>query len=177
MLRYLLPVVLFLLLLVILAIGLNRDPTRIPSPLIGRPAPAFTLPLLSNPAQSISSDDLKGEVTLLNVWATWCSGCHKEHPVLVQLARTSSVPLYGLNYKDDHHAARQWLEKNGNPYTANAVDANGRVAIDWGVYGAPETFIIDSRGIVRYKHIGPLSAEDVRDTILPLVQKLREEGT
>lgn len=176
MLRYLLPVTVFALLLMVLTIGLNLDPTRIPSPLIGRPVPTFTLPLLADPTQSISSEELKGEVILLNVWATWCTGCYKEHPVLVALARTGSVPLYGLNYKDKRADALDWLDRYGDPYTANAVDADGRVAIDWGVYGAPETFVIDQHGIIRYKHIGPLSVDDIRETILPLVRRLREEG-
>ncbi|MGI8738423.1 MAG: DsbE family thiol:disulfide interchange protein [Gammaproteobacteria bacterium] len=174
MIRYLLPAALFVVLVVFLGVGLNRDPSMVPSPLIDKPAPAFTLPLLKKPEQSFSNHDLTGDVSLVNVWATWCVACYDEHPVLVELARTGQVPIYGLNLKDQRPAARRWLRELGNPYSAIAFDKDGRVAIDWGVYGAPETFVVDSQGIIRYKHIGPLTGDVLTDTILPLVRRLRE---
>jgi cytochrome c biogenesis protein CcmG, thiol:disulfide interchange protein DsbE len=172
--RYLWLPIVFVVLVVFLAIGLNRDPSRVPSPLIDKPAPEFTLPRLEEPARMLSTRDLKGEVSLLNVWATWCGGCYQEHPVLVELARSGQVPIYGLNYKDQRTKAKGWLQEYGNPYEAIAFDEDGRVAIDWGVYGAPETFVLDANGIVRYKHIGPLTPKDVQQTIIPLVRRLRE---
>ncbi|HHO69558.1 MAG TPA: DsbE family thiol:disulfide interchange protein, partial [Gammaproteobacteria bacterium] len=141
-LRYLTPLLLFLALAGLLYKGLSLDPHRVPSPLIGKPAPAFSLPRLQQPDAVLSSDDLKGKVSLLNVWATWCVACRAEHPLLVQLAR-QGVPIYGLNYKDKRPDAQRWLQRYGNPYLANAFDADGRVGIDWGVYGTPETFVID----------------------------------
>ncbi len=174
MIRYLLPATVFVVLVVFLAVGLNRDPTRVPSPLIDKPAPTFALPLLKNPDQTLTHRDLQGEVSLINVWASWCGGCYEEHPILVALARSHQVPIYGLNYKDQRAKAMEWLEEYGDPYAAIAFDENGRVAIDWGVYGAPETFVVDRQGIIRYKHIGPLTAEVVQDTILPLVSRLQD---
>lgn len=174
MLRYLLPAVVFVVLVAFLAVGLSLDPSRVPSPLIGKPAPEFALPLLQDASNTFSNDDLKGEVSLVNVWATWCVACYEEHPVLVALAQSGQVPIYGLNFKDRRAAAMEWLREYGDPYAATAFDKDGRVAIDWGVYGAPETFVVDAQGIVRYKHIGPLTVEDVQQTILPLVNRLRE---
>jgi cytochrome c biogenesis protein CcmG/thiol:disulfide interchange protein DsbE len=174
MIRYLVPASLFVVLVGFLAVGLYLDPSRVPSPLIGKPAPAFTLPLLRNSARILSNQDLTGEVSLVNVWASWCGGCYQEHPVLIALAQSGQVPIYGLNYKDQRAKATEWLEQYGDPYAAVAFDGKGRVAIDWGVYGAPETFVIDKRGIIRYKHIGPLTAQVLRDTILPLVKRLQE---
>jgi cytochrome c biogenesis protein CcmG, thiol:disulfide interchange protein DsbE len=174
MLRYLVPVSLFVVLVGFLAAGLYLDPSRVPSPLIDKPTPEFMLPLLKNPEQTLTTRDLKGEVSLVNVWATWCAGCYEEHPVLVALARSRQVTIYGLNYKDQRAAAMEWLQEYGDPYAATAIDKDGRVAIDWGVYGAPETFVVDEHGIIRYKHIGPLTAEVLQDTILPLVSRLRE---
>ncbi|MBA2410035.1 MAG: DsbE family thiol:disulfide interchange protein [Gammaproteobacteria bacterium] len=174
MLRYLLPAALFAVLVVFLGLGLNRDPSMVPSPLIDKPAPAFSLPHLKHPAQRFTHRDLRGNVSLVNVWATWCVACYGEHPVLVALARSGQVPIYGLNLKDKRPAAIRWLRELGDPYAAIAFDADGRVAIDWGVYGAPETFVVDSGGIIRYKHIGPLTAEVLTETILPLVRRLRE---
>jgi cytochrome c biogenesis protein CcmG/thiol:disulfide interchange protein DsbE len=173
MFRYLLPASLFAVLLVFLAAGLYLDPSRVPSPLIDKPAPEFTLPLLKDPARTFSAQDLTGEVSLVNVWATWCGGCYEEHPVLVALARSKIVPIYGLNYKDQRAAANEWLKQYGDPYAAVAFDKDGQVAIDWGVYGAPETFVVDEQGIIRYKHIGPLTADDLQNTILPLLDRLR----
>jgi cytochrome c biogenesis protein CcmG/thiol:disulfide interchange protein DsbE len=174
MLRYLLPAAAFVVLVVFLGIGLKLDPSLVPSPLIDKPAPAFTLPQLKDPGLSFSHRDLQGEVSLVNVWATWCGACYQEHPVLVDLAGSKQVPIYGLNLKDQRAAAIKWLETYGNPYTAIAFDKQGRVAIDWGVYGAPETFVVDAKGVIRYKHIGPLTAEVLQKTILPLVSRLRK---
>ena len=172
-LRYLVPLAIFVVLVGFLYRGLSLDPKVVPSPLIGKPAPAFTLTTLKDPAQTISNTDFLGKVSLLNIWATWCVSCRAEHEVLVQLAKSGQVGIYGLNYKDDREKARRWLEQLGDPYVANAFDANGRVGIDWGVYGAPETFVIDSAGIIRHKHIGPLTVEIVNEEILPLVNKLK----
>ncbi len=173
-LRYLTPLLLFLALAGLLYKGLSLDPHRVPSPLIGKPAPAFSLPRLQQPDAVLSSDDLKGKVSLLNVWATWCVACRAEHPLLVQLAR-QGVPIYGLNYKDKRPDAQRWLQRYGNPYLANAFDADGRVGIDWGVYGTPETFVIDKRGVIRFKQIGPLTREVIDRTLLPLLKRLQEE--
>jgi cytochrome c biogenesis protein CcmG/thiol:disulfide interchange protein DsbE len=172
-LRYLAPLAIFALLVAFLYRGLSLDPKLVPSPLIGKPMPTFTLTRLDNPAAAISDADFKGKVTLLNVWATWCVSCRQEHETLVQLAKTGQVDIYGLNYKDNREDAKRWLSRFGNPYVANAFDSDGRVGIDWGVYGAPETFIIDREGIIRHKHIGPLTTEIINDEILPLVAKLK----
>jgi cytochrome c biogenesis protein CcmG/thiol:disulfide interchange protein DsbE len=172
-LRYLAPLGIFALLIAFFYRGLSLDPKLVPSPLVGKPMPAFTLARLDNPAATISDADLKGKVTLLNVWATWCVSCRQEHETLVELAKTGKVDIYGLNYKDNRQDARRWLAQFGNPYVANAFDSDGRVAIDWGVYGAPETFVIDRNGIIRHKHIGPLTTEIINGEILPLVAKLK----
>lgn len=172
-LRYLVPLAIFLVLAGFLYRGLSLDPKLVPSPLVGKPAPAFTLTTLKDPARTISNEEFRGKVSLFNVWATWCVSCRAEHEVLVQLARTGQVDIYGLNYKDDREQAQRWLARLGDPYVANAFDADGRVGIDWGVYGAPETFVIDSAGIIRHKHIGPLTIEIVNEEILPLVNKLK----
>ena len=144
-----------------------------PSPLVGKPIPTFTLTRLDNPAVTISDADFRGKVTLLNVWATWCVSCRREHETLVELAKTGQVEIYGLNYKDNREDANRYLAQLGNPYVANAFDNDGRVGIDWGVYGAPETFVIDREGIIRHKHIGPLTTDIINDEILPLVAKLK----
>ncbi|MBS0592233.1 MAG: DsbE family thiol:disulfide interchange protein [Proteobacteria bacterium] len=170
--RYLLPLLVFAALVGFLAVGLQRDPKIVPSPLIDKPAPAFSLPRLDDPAQAIANADLKGKVWLLNVWASWCVACRIEHPVLVELAGTGAVPIYGLNYKDKRDDARAWLAQHGDPYVASIVDAKGLVGIDFGVYGVPETFVIDQAGVIRLKHIGPVTQEVLRDQILPLVKKL-----
>lgn len=171
--RFLLPLFAFLALAGLLYKGLSLDPKKVPSPLIGKPAPAFTLPLLETPEKQLTENDLSNQVSLLNVWATWCGACRQEHPVVMQLAKTG-VPIYGLNYKDKRPDARRWLQRFGNPYRANAFDEDGRVGIDWGVYGAPETFIIDKQGMIRHKHIGPLTTEVVEREILPLIRQLQE---
>ena len=172
-LRYLVPLAIFLILVVFLFRGLSLDPKRVPSPLVGKPMPEFSLPRLKDPAATLSDSDLKGKVSVLNIWATWCVSCRAEHEVLLQLASTGVVDIYGLNYKDERTAAQQWLQQLGDPYVANAFDADGRAGIDWGVYGAPETFIMDKQGMVRHKHIGPLSIDDLNTTILPLIAELQ----
>jgi len=170
--RFLLPLAAFAVLVGFLAIGLTRDPRDVPSPLVGKPAPAFTLPQLHDAGKSFSAADMKGRVWLLNVWASWCVACREEHPVLVEFARTGQVPIIGLDYKDKVADARQWLDKLGNPYTLTAVDADGRVGIDYGVYGVPETYVIDKQGIIRMKHTGPITPESLNKKILPLVAEL-----
>ena len=174
--RYLLPLIVFAALLVLLAIGLKLDPREVPSPLIGKPAPGFNLPRLDAPEQKLSLADLRGQVWLLNVWASWCVACRAEHPVLVDLAKAGTVPVYGLNYKDKRDAALGWLAQFGNPYLKSISDADGAVGIDYGVYGVPETFVIDKTGVIRYKQIGPVTEQALRETILPLVRKLGESG-
>jgi cytochrome c biogenesis protein CcmG/thiol:disulfide interchange protein DsbE len=170
--RYLMPLAAFLALAGLLYKGLSLDPRKVPSPLIDKPAPAFSLTRLDQPEATFGSEDLKGKVSLFNVWATWCVACRSEHPVLMQLAESGKIAIYGLNYKDDRETAKRWLQRYGDPYIANAFDSDGRVGIDWGVYGTPETFIVDQQGIIRHKHIGPLTVEVVRDEILPLVERL-----
>ncbi|HUP09968.1 MAG TPA: DsbE family thiol:disulfide interchange protein [Caldimonas sp.] len=176
--RFLLPLVLFLGLAVFLAVGLTRDPRELPSPLIGRAAPAFELPRLgadgAADAGRFGPADMRGKVWLLNVWASWCVSCRQEHPVLLDIARRGDLPLIGLDYKDTLPDARAWLAEHGNPYQLSAVDADGRVGIDYGVYGVPETYLIDKAGTIRYKQIGPLTAEVLEGTILPLVKELRK---
>ena len=157
--KFIVPFGLFALLGVFLYVGLHRDPSYVPSPLIGKPAPEFTLPSLQDPAYPVSSKDLAGRPWVLNVWGTWCAGCRQEHPVLLQIARQTSVPIIGLDWKDDATEAQRWLAELGNPYAAVAFDSEGRVAIDWGVYGAPETFLIGADGKVLYKHIAPMTLE------------------
>lgn len=174
MLKYLVPVILFFVLVCFLYIGLYKDPSEVPSPLIGKPAPQFSLPTLNN-SNTFTEKEFVGKVSILNVWATWCYACKQEHPVLNELAGRKVVPIYGLNYKDNASDANQYLEKYGNPFAANAFDESGRVGIEWGVYGAPETFLIDKKGIIRYKHIGPLTYDDVEKTILPKIRQLQNE--
>lgn len=173
--RFLVPLGIFILLAVFLGYGLKIAGTKedVPSPLINKPAPAFTLPQLHNPGQTLSPADLRGQVWMLNVWASWCVSCRQEHPVLMQLARTGEVPIYGLDYKDQREDALRWLLDFGNPYTASIVDLDGKVGIDYGVYGVPETYVIDKEGIIRHKHIGPISDEVLQNEILPVVRKLK----
>jgi len=171
-LRYLVPLLLFVLLVGLLYRGLSLDPKIVPSPLIGKPMPAFSLTRLDDASATISDTDLRGKVSMLNVWATWCTSCRAEHETLVEFARTGKIAIYGLNYKDDRADAQRWLMQLGNPYIANAFDPDGRTGIDWGVYGAPETFIMDKHGIIRHKHIGPLTGQVIATEILPLIAKL-----
>ena len=171
--RTLIPLGVFVVLVVFLAIGLFRDPREVPSPLIDKPAPPFSLAQLHESSTVMTPGDLKGSVWLLNVWASWCVSCRQEHPLLVELGKSGVVPIYGLNYKDQRDAALKWLGEFGNPYQASLVDADGRVGIDYGVYGVPETFVIDRDGVIRYKQIGPITPEALREKILPLVRKLQ----
>lgn len=173
--RFLLPLVIFLTVVGFLAVGLKLDPREVPSPLVGKSAPMFNLPRLDNPENTISPKDLLGQVWLFNVWASWCGACRDEHPVLVSLSKSAVVPIYGMNYKDTRPEAQQWLEQGGNPYIASAVDADGRVGIDYGVYGVPETYVIDKAGVIAYKQIGPVTEEVLRDKILPLVKRLQTQ--
>ena len=170
--RYLLPLGIFIVIAVFLGIGLKLDPREVPSPLIDKPAPAFSLPQLQQPALMFSRDDMKGKVWLLNVWASWCVACRDEHPVLVEFARTKAVPIVGLNYKDERVDGMRWLSQFGDPYQLSAFDYDGRTGIDYGVYGVPETFLIDKKGVIRYKRIGVVTPEILRDKILPLVREL-----
>jgi cytochrome c biogenesis protein CcmG/thiol:disulfide interchange protein DsbE len=171
--RFLTPLAVFVVLVVFLAIGLRLNPREVPSPLIDKPAPAFELTRLDDPAASVTSQDLRGKVWLLNVWASWCVACLDEHALLVELSRTGAVPIYGLNYKDKRDDALAWLGKHGNPYTVSVVDSEGSVGIDYGVYGVPETFVIDKQGVIRYKHIGPVTAQVLNERIVPLVRRLQ----
>jgi cytochrome c biogenesis protein CcmG/thiol:disulfide interchange protein DsbE len=173
--RYLLPLAVFVVLLGFLAIGLKHDPREVPSPLINKPAPAFSLPTLAAPDQMIGAKDLRGKVWILNVWASWCVACRVEHPVLVEYSKSAKVPIYGLNYKDKREDALRWLGNFGNPYLQSLSDTEGLVGIDFGVYGVPETFIIDRQGVIRLKQIGPVTPEALRDTILPMLAKLEAE--
>ena len=171
-LKFLVPLGIFMGLVAFLAAGLKLDPKEVPSPLIGKAAPAFVLTRLDNAAQTIRREDLLGKVWMLNVWASWCAACREEHPLLVEFAGRKLVPIYGLNYKDERVAGLQWLSRFGNPYDASLFDQDGRVGIDWGVYGVPETFIIDRQGLVRFKHIGPLTPDVIRSKVEPLVRQL-----
>ena len=170
--RYLWPLTVFIVLAGFLGVGLKLDPRKVPSPLIGKPAPEFRLASLTRPEQFIQKQDLAGKVWVLNVWASWCTACREEHPALVAFARRKSVPMYGLDYKDGRSAALAWLKQGGDPYDDSLLDSDGRVGIDFGVYGVPETFVIDRAGVIRYKHIGPLTPEVLRDEIEPLLSKL-----
>lgn len=171
--RFLLPLAVFIVLVGFLAVGLRLNPREVPSPLIGKAVPSFRLAQLQAPDQSISPEDLRGKVWLLNVWASWCVSCRQEHPVLIELDRQKKIMIVGLNYKDDRAAAIAWLKQHGgDPYAISAVDGDGRVGIDFGVYGVPETFLIDKNGVIRYKHIGPLTTEVLKNTILPKAEEL-----
>ncbi len=171
-LRYLVPLGMFMCIVAFLGVGLRLDPRDVPSPLIGKQAPAFALPQLDDANAMVSRDDLLGHVWMLNVWASWCAPCREEHPLVIDIARRQLVQVVGLNHKDTPAAARAWLASLGNPYQATLVDADGRVGIDFGVYGVPETFIIDRQGIVRLKHTGPLTRAVVRTRIEPLLKEL-----
>lgn len=173
-LRLLVPLVLFIVLVAFLWRGLSRDPREVPSPLINKAAPEFRLAQLHTPDKQFGTADMKGKVWLLNVWASWCVSCRVEHPLLVELAKANVVPVVGLNYKDKNDLGLAWLKQNGDPYTLSVVDADGRVGIDFGVYGVPETFVIDKDGMIRYKQIGPITVEALEKKILPLVRTLQQ---
>ncbi|KQU65924.1 MULTISPECIES: DsbE family thiol:disulfide interchange protein [unclassified Rhizobacter] len=175
---FLIPLGLFAVLAVFLAVGLNHDPHEVPSPLIGKPAPMFSLPRLDVAASAqadaakFTPQEMRGKVWMLNVWATWCGPCRQEHPVLVNFAKLGLVPVVGLNYKDKRDEAQRWLTEFGNPYVATAVDADGRVGIDYGVYGVPETYLIDKTGTIRFKQIGPLTDDVLRSKVIPMLKEL-----
>ncbi len=172
--RYAIPLVLFLGLVVFLAIGLGRDPHVVPSPLIDKPAPAFQLPQLKEPTKNFSVQEMRGKVWLLNVWASWCVSCREEHPWLLEYARSGAVPIYGFNLKDRREDALGWLGELGDPYVLSVSDLDGRVGIDFGVYGAPETFLIDRNGVIRFKQVGPITPEIWQRVILPKVKELNQ---
>src|SRR5512135_1478755 len=171
--KFIIPLAVFLVLGGFLLVGLNRDPSYVPSPLIGKQAPEFSLPSLQDAAYPVSSKDLRGRAWILNVWGTWCGGCREEHPVLVAIAKQTTVPFIGLDWKDDSDAARQWLSQLGNPYAAVASDQEGRVAIDWGVYGAPETFLVGPDGTVIYKHIAPMTMDVWLKEFVPRIEAIK----
>jgi len=170
---FLLPLLVFGIISVAFAIGLTLNPRDIPSVLIGKPVPEFTLPPVQGRTLGLSTPDLKGEVSMVNVFASWCTACKEEHPILMDLARRGVAPIHGLNYKDKPNDAQTWLDSLGDPYTRTGADISGRVAIDWGVYGVPETFIIDAKGRIAYKHIGAINEKALNDKILPLIRKLK----
>ncbi|MFA6120735.1 MAG: DsbE family thiol:disulfide interchange protein [Sideroxydans sp.] len=175
MMRFILPFVVFLVLSVFLYIGLGRDPREVPSPLIDKPAPAFSLPLLHDAKKQFATEDMKGQVWLLNVWASWCGACKDEHPVLMDLAAQKIVPVMGLNYKDKREDGEAVLRKSGDPYALTIFDADGKVGFDYGVYGVPETYVIDKQGVIRDKIIGAVTPQNLRDRILPLVAELNKK--
>lgn len=172
---FIVPAVLFLVLAVALWWGLGHDPSIVPSALIDKPAPAFKLPPLEKENPGLSEQDLKGQVSLVNVFASWCLPCRAEHPILMRLAE-DDVTIFGLNYKDKPEDARNWLGRLGDPYNQIGVDLDGRVSIDWGIYGVPETFVVDSSGHIRYKHVGPMAPRDLEECIRPVIERLKEQG-
>ena len=172
---YIVALVVFAAIGILLAFGLGLDPKRIPSPLIGKPVPQFELPPVTGRVLGLSSKDLQGEVSLVNVFASWCVACLEEHPLFMRLKRDRIVPIHGLNYKDAPDDAAAWLDRHGDPYTRTGADRDGRVAIDWGVYGVPETFVIDREGRIAYKYIGPLNERVLEKTVLPLIARLHQE--
>ncbi len=176
MIRYLLPLFLFTVLVVFLGIGLGLNPQEIPSPLVGRPAPQFRLKQLHRPDRWFGPADLKGKVWILNVWASWCVSCRTEHPVLNAWSQKGDLILVGLNYKDESRDALRWLETLGNPYTLSVIDNEGKAGLDWGVYGVPESFVVDKKGVIRYKQIGPVSTETVERILIPLIDRLQGES-
>lgn len=175
MMRFILPLVVFLVLAAFLFVGLGLNPHEVPSPLIDKPAPAFNLPQLHDTNKKFTTEEMKGKVWLLNVWASWCVSCREEHPILMSLAEQKIVPIYGLDYKDKKEDGEAWLRQGGDPYTLIAMDRDGRVGIDYGVYGVPETYVIDKQGIIRYKQIGPVTHQSLREKILPLVAELQKK--
>jgi cytochrome c biogenesis protein CcmG, thiol:disulfide interchange protein DsbE len=170
--KFLIPLALFLVAVGFLFKGLFLDPHEVPSPLVGKPAPAFTAPILGEAGKTFSTEEMKGQVWLLNVWASWCGACRDEHPVLMEMAASNKIATYGLDYKDTDAEAQAVLQQNGNPYKAIATDMNGKIGIDYGVYGVPETYVIDKAGIIRYKQIGPITYENLQTKIVPLLKEL-----
>lgn len=174
---FLVPLLLFAGLVVALGVGLTLNPREVPSPLIGKQVPTFALSPVKGRLLGLSSVDLKGEVSLVNVFASWCVPCRDEHPLFVDLQRRGVVPIHGINYKDDPDAAARWLKELGDPYTRTGADLDGRVGIDWGVYGVPETYVIDREGRIAYRRIGPITADLLEQKMLPLIARLRAGGT
>lgn len=172
--RFLWPLGIFLLLLGFLFVGLKLNPREVPSPLVGKAAPAFDLPVLQQADKRFAPADMRGKVWLLNVWASWCASCRDEHPLLVELSKKGVLPILGLNYKDKSEDAQRWLQRFGDPYLMSAVDVDGRIGIDYGVYGVPETYVIDKAGVIRFKQVGPVTPEVVQEKILPLVKELQK---
>ena len=172
--KFLIPLLLFVILVGFLAVGLQRDPHEVPSPLINKSAPSFEVPQLAQANKTFSPASMKGQVWILNVWASWCVACREEHPVLVELAKSGQAPLIGLDYKDKREDALAMLARQDNPYVLSAFDANGRVGIDYGVYGVPETYVIDQSGVIRFKHIGPLTTAILNQKIYPLLAELKK---
>jgi cytochrome c biogenesis protein CcmG/thiol:disulfide interchange protein DsbE len=173
--RFVLPLAIFVVMVGFLAVGLTLNPREVPSPLVGKPAPDFSLPQLHESDKVFSPKDLAGKVWLLNFWASWCNGCKDEHPVLMQMAKSGAVPIYGVDYKDTRQEALAWLARWGNPSPLVAVDEAGRVGINYGVYGVPETYVIDKTGRIRYKQIGPVDLDILEKKILPLVRELQNQ--
>lgn len=172
MIRFALPLTVFVLMAGLLWRGLYLDPKEVPSPLIDKAAPAFSLSMLDEPTRKLSTADLSGQVWVLNVWASWCVSCRAEHEIISLLASRNLVTVVGLNYKDEPADARRWLQQFGNPYAASIIDRDGRVGIDWGVYGVPETFVIGADGVIKYKHIGPVTKESLELKIMPVLKEL-----
>lgn len=170
--RFAIPLGIFVVMVVLLGYGLRLDPKKVPSPLIGKPAPEFSLSVLGEPQKQLANKDMLGQVWVLNVWASWCISCRAEHKVITRLAEKNLVAVIGLNYKDDPNDASRWLTQFGNPYTASVIDQDGRVGIDFGVYGVPETFVIGKDGLIKYKHIGPVTQESLDAEVLPEIRKL-----
>ncbi len=170
--RFLAPIIILAILVGVFFVGLHNDPSIVPSPLIGKPAPVYELPLLLRPGETLGTEKLLGQVYLLNIWGTWCPACLTEHDALLEIQRQNIVPIYGFNWKDDPRLARQWLAQLGNPYVASMVDTEGRVGIDWGVYGAPETFLVDQNGRIIHKLIAAMTMEIWHEDFLPLIQQL-----
>ncbi|MXX98372.1 MAG: DsbE family thiol:disulfide interchange protein [Gammaproteobacteria bacterium] len=170
--RILLSFAVFFSMLVLFAIGLKLDPSYIPSPLIGKPMPAFSGDDLQQPEKQITQSDWLGQPALINIWASWCAACLSEHPLLMEFSQTETFPIYGIDYKDQREDALQWLKQHGNPYTMSLYDDSGRAGIDWGVYGVPETFVIDHVGTIHYKHIGPIDEILMQETLIPLLETL-----
>ena len=175
MLKYLIPLVVFFALVVLFILGLQNDPRLVPSPFIDKPLPDIHLPLLADPDISISSNDLKGEIFLLNIFATWCIPCRQEHPLLLDLANKNEIKIIGLNYKDDSLEALMWLDTLGNPYSIVLFDEDGSAGIDLGLYGVPETFVINQNAVVKYKHVGPLTEKVQTEIIIPLINELKTQ--
>jgi cytochrome c biogenesis protein CcmG/thiol:disulfide interchange protein DsbE len=172
--KFVIPLAIFVALLAFLFVGLRLNPREVPSPFIGKPAPAFELTELQEPDKRFARRDMDGKVWLLNVWASWCVACREEHPILVEFSKQKILPVVGLNYKDKPEDAKAWLQQFGNPYTLSVVDQDGRVGIDYGVYGVPESFLIDRKGVIRYKQIGPITPEALEKKILPLARELEK---